>query len=66
MPDPTQKPVLLTGASGRLGAVLAEALGARGWTLRLTDLRPFPGALSPKVKQLARPVTLKPVGQDVA
>ena len=36
------KPVLLTGASGNLGRMLARELGARGWTLRLTDLTPFP------------------------
>jgi uronate dehydrogenase len=41
MPDPTQKPVLLTGASGVLGTVLANALAERGWSLRLTDIRPF-------------------------
>lgn len=38
-------PLLLTGAAGRLGAGLAQALSARGWSLRLTDLRPFPAAL---------------------
>jgi uronate dehydrogenase len=37
------KPVLLTGASGMLGRVLAPALAAQGWQLRLTDLAPFPG-----------------------
>lgn len=31
------KPVLLTGASGALGTVLAQALSAKGWQLRLTD-----------------------------
>ena len=36
------KPVLLTGASGALGRVLASALAAQGWTLRLTDRAPFP------------------------
>ena len=35
-------PVLLTGASGALGRVLARALGDLGWTLRLTDIAPFP------------------------
>lgn len=45
MPDATKTPVLLTGASGMLGTMLASALAARGWTLRLTDLRPFPGPL---------------------
>ncbi len=36
------RPVLLTGASGALGRKLAAFLGARGWTLRLTDIAPFP------------------------
>ena len=39
------KPVLLTGASGALGRVLANALGAKGWPLRLTDRAPFPDKL---------------------
>ena len=39
------KPVLLTGASGRLGRLLAPALAAKGWTLRLTDIAPFPDAV---------------------
>ncbi|MFC0410667.1 NAD-dependent epimerase/dehydratase family protein [Roseomonas elaeocarpi] len=39
------KPVLLTGASGNLGRMLARELGAKGWTLRLTDLTPFPDPL---------------------
>lgn len=38
-----KKPVLLTGASGILGRVLAHALAAQGWNLRLTDIAPFPG-----------------------
>ncbi len=37
-----QKPVLLTGASGNLGRALARALSDAGWTLRLTDIIPFP------------------------
>lgn len=37
-----QKPVLLTGASGNLGRMLARALAAQGWRLRLTDIAPFP------------------------
>lgn len=41
MADIPAKPVLLTGASGALGRVLAKALGAAGWTLRLTDIMPF-------------------------
>jgi uronate dehydrogenase len=40
-----QKPVLLTGASGNLGRVLARDLAAQGYTLRLTDLTPFPDVL---------------------
>lgn len=40
-----EKPVLLTGASGALGRVLAQALAAQGWQLRLTDIAPFPGAV---------------------
>lgn len=39
------KPVLLTGASGVLGRVLANQLAAQGWALRLTDRAPFPGAV---------------------
>ncbi len=35
-------PVLLTGASGNLGRMLAKALSAEGWTLRMTDITPFP------------------------
>jgi len=42
MTDAPAKPVLLTGASGNLGRVLAKALTAEGWTLRLTDITPFP------------------------
>jgi uronate dehydrogenase len=37
-----EKPVLLTGASGGLGQVLARYLAGLGWTLRLTDRVPFP------------------------
>jgi uronate dehydrogenase len=43
------KPVLLTGASGALGRVLAKALGAKGWPLRLLDRVPFPDALPSNV-----------------
>src|SRR4051794_1331495 len=45
MPDTPAKPVLLTGASGALGRVLARSLSAEGWTLRLTDIAPFPDPL---------------------
>jgi uronate dehydrogenase len=41
------KPVLLTGASGALGRVLAKSLSAEGWTLRLTDIVPFPDPVPP-------------------
>lgn len=40
-----QHPVLLTGASGALGQMLARELAGRGWKLRLTDRAPFPGAV---------------------
>jgi uronate dehydrogenase len=42
------KPVLLTGAAGNLGRVLARELAAQGWTLRLTDIHSFPEALPPR------------------
>ena len=41
------KPILLTGASGKLGRMLAKALAAHGWHLRLTDISPFPDPLPP-------------------
>jgi len=41
----SSKPVLLTGASGNLGRVLARELAAQGHALRLTDLTPFPDDL---------------------
>jgi uronate dehydrogenase len=39
------KPVLLTGASGKLGRVLAKSLSDEGWALVMTDIVPFPDAL---------------------
>ena len=45
MTDRPAKPVLITGASGNLGRVLAETLSASGWTLRLTDIMPFPDSI---------------------
>jgi uronate dehydrogenase len=48
MPDLTQKPVLLTGASGNLGRALTRALAVEGWQLVLTDITPFPDTLPPK------------------
>jgi uronate dehydrogenase len=42
MPQP---PVLLTGASGALGRVLARGLAAEGVALRLSDIAPFPDPL---------------------
>jgi len=39
------RPVLLTGASGALGRVLAHGLAGLGFSLRLTDIAPFPGDL---------------------
>jgi uronate dehydrogenase len=41
MTNKPAKPVLLTGASGALGRVLAKSLSAEGWILRLTDIVPF-------------------------
>ena len=41
MTDTPAKPVLLTGASGALGRVLAKSLGALGWRLVMTDIAPF-------------------------
>jgi uronate dehydrogenase len=42
MSDVPAKPVLLTGASGGLGRMLARNLSAKGWKLVMTDLVPFP------------------------
>ncbi len=42
------RPVLLTGAAGALGRMLAQALAAQGWTLRLTDIAAFPDPLPPR------------------
>lgn len=42
--------VLLTGASGALGRVLAKGLGERGWPLLLTDIVPFPDPLAPNAR----------------
>lgn len=39
------KPVLLTGASGALGRQITRWLAEAGWTLRLTDIVPFPDPL---------------------
>lgn len=47
MAETPAKPVLLTGASGGLGRVLARNLGAAGWKLVMTDIAPFPDALPP-------------------
>ncbi len=44
------KPVLLTGASGALGSMLAARLAEWGWDLVLTDIRPFPGALPARAR----------------
>ncbi len=44
------KPILLTGASGALGRVLAKALSDQGWTLAMTDIVPFPDALGPNAR----------------
>ena len=36
------QPVLLTGASGTIGRLLARRLAALGWTMRLADVVPLP------------------------
>jgi uronate dehydrogenase len=46
------KPILLTGASGALGRMLAKELAAAGFTLRLTDIAPFPDPLPPRARFL--------------
>ncbi|WP_095080559.1 NAD-dependent epimerase/dehydratase family protein [Mesorhizobium sophorae] len=38
----SDKPVLLTGASGTIGRLLSVRLAELGWTLRLTDVAPLP------------------------
>ena len=43
----TPRPVLITGASGNLGRQTVAALAPLGWTLRLTDIAPFPDELPP-------------------
>lgn len=43
--SPGERLVLLTGASGNLGRVLAPALAAAGFRLRLSDLVPYPDPL---------------------
>ncbi len=53
MTETPAKPVLLTGASGALGRQIAPYLAALGWTLRLTDIAPFPDAL-PKGSSFTR------------
>jgi uronate dehydrogenase len=42
-------PVLLTGASGTIGRLLTRRLAALGWSLRATDIVPFPEELPPEV-----------------
>ncbi|RAI58081.1 NAD-dependent epimerase/dehydratase family protein [Roseicella frigidaeris] len=50
MAAPPAKPVLITGASGNLGRALARGLAERGWTLRLTDIAPFPDPLPQRAR----------------
>jgi uronate dehydrogenase len=47
MAEIPSKPVLLTGASGALGRVLTRNLAKLGWSLRLTDIAPFPDPVPP-------------------
>ncbi|QHE83440.1 NAD-dependent epimerase/dehydratase family protein [Hydrogenophaga sp. BPS33] len=46
-------PVLITGASGKLGRDLIPSLIARGWRLRLTDIAPFPDPLPANAEFIA-------------
>ena len=39
--------ILLTGASGALGRQITKGLSEAGYTLRLTDIKPFPDPLPP-------------------
>ncbi|MBV8915553.1 MAG: NAD(P)-dependent oxidoreductase [Acetobacteraceae bacterium] len=39
------KPVLVTGASGNIGRFLVKRMAEQGWTLRLSDIAPFPDPL---------------------
>ena len=48
MTNAPAKPVLLTGAAGNLGRMLAKALAAEGWTMRLTDIAAFPDPIPAK------------------
>jgi nucleoside-diphosphate-sugar epimerase len=64
--------ILITGASGNLGSLLAERLQARGRVLRLmVHRRPLPGRLrrasgvDPIAADLARPETLRPAVEGV-
>ncbi|WP_329010204.1 NAD-dependent epimerase/dehydratase family protein [Streptomyces sp. NBC_01601] len=43
-PHPTPRTILLTGAAGGLGTLMRSLLPAHGYTLRLLDARPVPGA----------------------
>jgi uronate dehydrogenase len=44
-----ERPVLLTGASGTIGRLLTARLAALGWSIRATDIAPFPGEPSSRV-----------------
>ena len=43
-----ERPVLLTGACGTIGRLLVGRLAVLGWSLRTTDIVPFPGELPPQ------------------
>ena len=45
MSEIPNRPVLITGASGALGRQVAAYLGGLGWTLKLTDIAPYPDPL---------------------
>ncbi|MGV6873548.1 NAD-dependent epimerase/dehydratase family protein [Pseudochelatococcus sp. B33] len=51
------KHVLLTGASGTLGRLLAHRLSAAGYRLRLSDIKPFPDPLPQRAAFVAADLT---------
>lgn len=62
-----QRHVLLTGASGTLGRLLAPRLSARGYALRLSDIAPFPDPLPQGAEFVEADLTDEPaVGKLVA
>jgi uronate dehydrogenase len=59
-------PVLVTGAAGRVGAVLRRGLPALGWQLRLLDLAPLPGEPDAVQADILDPAALEAAMTGVA